>query len=250
MVDRIVSKIRHWSVKLLNIAGRIQLVKSIVLEIAQYWMSSLPLPDSIIKKLDTICRYFIWSGITTPSKKKTVAWKKVCRPVKQGGVNILNLKIWNHVALLKCLWNICMELDNLEVKWIHTYYLKGCDITIDFHTNNCTWILKHIMARKVDIDKIQQLCNNMVLNRKFKTMQVYNALIEDNNKVDWYHMMHHNIARPRVKVIMWLVFQDRLPTKSILKRLDLLQHTNCELCEEDEETMAHLMFNCKGTANI
>ncbi|XP_058758318.1 uncharacterized protein LOC131631539 [Vicia villosa] len=90
----------------------------------------------------------------------------------------------------------------------------------------------------------------MVLKGKFKMMQVYNALIEDSNKVNWYHMMQHNIARPRANVIMWLVSQDRLPTKTRLKRFGLLQLTNCELCDEDEETMTHLMFNCKGTISI
>lgn len=106
------------------------------------------------------------------------------------------------------------------------------------------------MAIRGDIDQIQQLYNNMVLKRKFQMMRVYNTLIKDNNKIEWSHMMHHHIARPRAKVIMWLTFQDRLLTKTRLNRLGLLQHTNCELCDEHEETMAHLMFNCKGTTNI
>lgn len=75
-------------------------------------------------------------------------------------------------------------------------------------------------------------------------MKVYNALIEDNNKVDQYHMMNHNIVRPRAKVIMWLVCQDELPTKNRLKRFGMMQHTKCDVCEEDEENMDHLMFKC------
>ncbi|XP_058727139.1 uncharacterized protein LOC131598570 [Vicia villosa] len=71
LIDRIMSRIRHWSANLLSIAGGIQLVKSIVVATAQYWMSSLSQPDSVIKKLDTLCRSFIWSGKSTPSKKKS-----------------------------------------------------------------------------------------------------------------------------------------------------------------------------------
>lgn len=96
----------------------------------------------------------------------------------------------------------------------------------DLHTNNCNWILKQIMARKVDIGNILQIWNNMVAQGNFQMMKVYNALIEESNRVDWYHMMNHNIARPREKVITWPVCQDRLPTKTRLNRFGMLQHTN------------------------
>ncbi|XP_058726531.1 uncharacterized protein LOC131597889 [Vicia villosa] len=106
------------------------------------------------------------------------------------------------------------------------------------------------MARKVDIGRISHIWNIMSTQRKFSMMQVYEVLIEDRNRVDWYHMMTHNFARPRAKVIMWLVCQDRLPTKTSLKHFGLLQHTNCEFCNEEEEDLEHLMFNCKETTSI
>lgn len=121
-----------------------------------------------------------------------------------------------------------MKVDNLWVKWIHTYYLKGCDVMTDLPTNNCTWIFKQIMARKVGIGNILQIWNNMVAQGKFQMMKVYNALTKESNGMDWYHIMNHNIAKPRAKVIMWLVCQERLPIKNRLNRVGMLQHTNCE----------------------
>ncbi|XP_058725886.1 uncharacterized protein LOC131597192 [Vicia villosa] len=87
------------------------------------------------------------------------------------------------------------------------------------------------MARKTDIGRIENCWNNMRNQRKFSMMKVYNLLIEDDNRVDWYHMMAHNFARPRAKVILWL-------------------NTICDMCKEDDEDLDHLMFKCKGTFTI
>ncbi|KAL5190422.1 putative ribonuclease H protein [Glycine soja] len=76
LVEKIVGRIRHWSSKLLSIAGRIQLVRSIITAIAQYWMSVFPIPKKVIQKIDSICRSFIWSGSVEVKRKSLVAWKQ------------------------------------------------------------------------------------------------------------------------------------------------------------------------------
>ncbi|XP_058741843.1 uncharacterized protein LOC131614245 [Vicia villosa] len=134
LIDKIVCRIRHWTAHLLSTAGRIQLVKSIVVAITQYWMHCLPLPKAVLKRVDSICRNFIWTGVTVT--------------------------------------------------------------------------------------------------------------------MDWYHVMCHNIARPRAKVILWLAFQNRLATKQRLFRLGFLQHQLCELCEKEDESLDHSLFACPQTVGI
>ncbi|XP_058726214.1 uncharacterized protein LOC131597539 [Vicia villosa] len=213
-------------------------------------MLCLPLPDFVIKKINSICRSFIWTGKATNSRKSPVAWHHVCKPVKQGGLNILNLQVWNSVALMKSLWNICMKVDNLWVKWVHTYYLKGRNYDAEINTNNCTWILKCIMTKIQDISGVQHLWNSMIAQAKFQMMKVYSMLMGDDSRIDWYHLMSHNFARPRAKVIMWLAIQDRLPTKMRLHRLGLLQDTTCALCGVAEESVDHILFHCSHTVRL
>ena len=86
-------RIKHWSSKLLSIAGRIQLVRSIITAIAQYWMSVFPMPKKVIQKIDSICRLFIWSGSVEVKRKSHVAWKQVCKPARCGGLNLINLEL-------------------------------------------------------------------------------------------------------------------------------------------------------------
>lgn len=35
-----------------------------------------PMPKKVIKHIEAICRYFLWSGKDTGSRKATMAWEK------------------------------------------------------------------------------------------------------------------------------------------------------------------------------
>lgn len=63
----------------------------------------------------------MWSGI---DKKALLAWEKICYPQSAGGLNILDIAIWNKAAISKLLWNPCRKKDRLWVIWVHTYYIK------------------------------------------------------------------------------------------------------------------------------
>lgn len=49
LIDKITRRVHHWSVKLLSYAGRIQLIKSVICSIAQFWMLSFPMSKAVIK---------------------------------------------------------------------------------------------------------------------------------------------------------------------------------------------------------
>ncbi|CAK8537830.1 unnamed protein product [Lathyrus sativus] len=91
LVEKIVVRIHHWSSRLLSYAGRIQLVKSVNAAMVQYWMQCLPLPKAMIRKIESICRSFIWTRKNTISRKCPVAWIRTCCPTAQGRLNLLNL---------------------------------------------------------------------------------------------------------------------------------------------------------------
>lgn len=108
LIDKVLARVNHWTSRLLTAAGRLQLVRCTISAVVQFWMQCLPLPKSVINKIDSICRRFVWSG-GTEGKKNPVAWTTVCRPRKLGGLDVLNLHVWNQITLLKCLWNICKK---------------------------------------------------------------------------------------------------------------------------------------------
>lgn len=144
MIDKILHKIQHWSTRLLYYAGRIQLIKSVLFSICNYWMQIFPLPKKVILHIEALCRTFLWTGGDLISRKAPVAWNHVWDPVSAGGLNLLALLEWNKATIGKLLWNICQKSNKLWVKWVHTYYIKGQDISDYQPATHCSWVLKAI----------------------------------------------------------------------------------------------------------
>lgn len=92
LIDKILCRIHHWSASLLSQAGRVQLVKAVGFAIANYWLQCFPIPKVVLKKISVICRTFIWTGGTSPSRKSPIACQSVCKPLTKGGLNVLDLE--------------------------------------------------------------------------------------------------------------------------------------------------------------
>ncbi|CAJ2669420.1 unnamed protein product [Trifolium pratense] len=240
LVDRIVEHIRTWSAKLLSHAGRLQLISGVTFAVANYWMQCLPLPKKVIHKIDAICRSFLWTGGAVVTSKSPVAWKHVCAPKAQGGLNLLSLEEWNRANLTKLLWNIHNKADSLWIRWIHSYYIKQDQLMTMPVNQSCSWILKTILKQRESIPYIQGWEN---MKGKAITRTIYKLLREDYPLVDWKTVMYQNMARPRAVFIFWLACHSRLATKDRLLKFGLNVNLQCCFCNQ-EESINHLFFGC------
>lgn len=57
------------------------------------------LPKVVIKKVNVICRSYLWHTIENNSFSGNIGWKHIYRPKKEGGLGIWNIEIWNLVAI-------------------------------------------------------------------------------------------------------------------------------------------------------
>lgn len=78
IADNIKLKLANWKAKLLSMAGRVQLVKSTILNMLMHCLSVYNWPGTIIKKIEKWTRNFIWSGNSESKKLVTVKWKICC----------------------------------------------------------------------------------------------------------------------------------------------------------------------------
>jgi hypothetical protein len=101
VVDKIKAKLASWKASLLSIAGRVQLVKSVVYSMLTYSISIYSWPISLIKELDKCIRNFIWSGDCEIRKLVTVSWFKVCSPIIEGGLGLRSLSTLNEASNLR-----------------------------------------------------------------------------------------------------------------------------------------------------
>lgn len=58
-------------------------------------------------------------------------------------------------------------------------------------------------------------------------------------------MFRNNYARPREILITWLACHGRLGTKDRLVRFSMINEWVCNLCDEGDETLGHLLFECR-----
>jgi hypothetical protein len=137
IADKIKTKLAAWKASLLSIAGRVQLVISVVQSMLVYSISIYSWPVSLLKDLERWIKNFIWSGDLDKRKLVTVAWKKVCRPLSEGGLGIRSLITLNEASNLK----LCWDLLNSQEQWailLKSRVIRG-QSCITYHIFSSIW---------------------------------------------------------------------------------------------------------------
>ncbi|KAK4384722.1 hypothetical protein Sango_3032400 [Sesamum angolense] len=123
-----VSRIKGWEGVQLSFAGRVQLIKSVLVSLEVYWAMAFILPKGIIKEMIKRLRTFLWKG-TSSSGYPKVAWEIVCRPVEEGGQGIKDIFALNRALMSKHLWAVIKQVrTSIWVDWIFQVRLRDCSI--------------------------------------------------------------------------------------------------------------------------
>ncbi|CAI8601165.1 unnamed protein product [Vicia faba] len=109
VADMIRIKLAAWKASLLFMAGRTQLVKSVILSMTVHYITVYNWPASTIKNIETWMRNFIWSGNVDKRKLVTVKWKICCKNLKEGGLGIKSVKTFNDAANLHLCWRFLKD---------------------------------------------------------------------------------------------------------------------------------------------
>jgi hypothetical protein len=105
LIDKIGARLPGWQGRLLNHAGQLTLVNSILTSIPVYHMTSFPLSKWAIKRIDRIQRNFLWKGSDDPRKGYCpVSWVRACRVKHLGGLGIKDLARFNRALRLPWPW--------------------------------------------------------------------------------------------------------------------------------------------------
>ncbi|XP_022553625.1 uncharacterized protein LOC111203822 [Brassica napus] len=62
LMTRITQSFQSWSIKLVSFAGRLQLLKTVIFGIVNFWTSAFMLPKGCIKNIETLSSRFLWTG--------------------------------------------------------------------------------------------------------------------------------------------------------------------------------------------
>jgi hypothetical protein len=93
-----------WKKLYLSKGGWLTLIKSTLSNLPTYYLSLLPVPMSVAKRIEKIQRDFLWGGMGDDQKLHLVSWNQICRPLRAGDLGIRNVHKFNQALIGKWLW--------------------------------------------------------------------------------------------------------------------------------------------------
>ncbi|GMI69774.1 hypothetical protein HRI_000646700 [Hibiscus trionum] len=121
-------RVGGWTKNLLSFGGREVLSKSVAQALPTYAMGCFLLPDCIINPIIASMRNFLWSGKVGSRGWTHVAWGKLCRPKRYGGIGFKDLRVFNLALLGKQIWRLMVNKNSLCFKVLSTKYFPDGDV--------------------------------------------------------------------------------------------------------------------------
>lgn len=80
------------------------------------------LPKGCIRKIESLCSKFLWSGRIDTHCNAKVAWSTVCLPKVEGGLGLRRIATWNTTLCLRFIWLLFSNSGSLWVAWQHHHH--------------------------------------------------------------------------------------------------------------------------------
>ncbi|XP_010474119.1 PREDICTED: uncharacterized protein LOC104753583 [Camelina sativa] len=125
IVDRIKQKAISWSSRFLLTAGKLTMLKSVLSVMPTYTMSCFLLPGSLCKRIQSALTRFWWDTSSEKKKMSWIAWTKITKPVKHGGLGIRDVTHFNKALLAKLSWRLLTKPHTLFSKVLLGKYCQN-----------------------------------------------------------------------------------------------------------------------------
>ena len=158
-------------------------------------------------------------------------------------------------------------MDHITNRAITSAGLSNQTIIADIVVNNAwtwphTWYSRFPILQEVSVpvllhdqeDTLVWKTHDGMLN-SFATDEVWQAIREHGNVVEWYHLVWSKYGIPRHSIHLWLVMRRRLKTQDRLKQWDVggnvdLNLLQCPLCKGQPDSHGHLFFECSFSRKV
>ncbi|XP_072054964.1 uncharacterized protein [Arachis hypogaea] len=125
VIDKVQRRLASWKGRLLNKAGRLCFVKSMLTSIPVYNMQVAFFPSYACEKIDSMMKQFLWKGQTDGRGLPLVNWTKVVTPRKHGGLGVRDFRCANIALLGKLVWQLLHYKEKLWVQLLTKKYLAA-----------------------------------------------------------------------------------------------------------------------------
>ena len=137
----------------LSYAGRLSLIKYVVIGSLNYYFQIYKWPSSLLSLLVRSIRNFLWTGNLETRKSIVVAWKKVCRPCVDGGLGLRDLTLQNEALLKKLAWNVLTK-ESQVFRFLRARFFKDHYVSKMYKFSSSIWgrFKGHVLQLGVDMD--------------------------------------------------------------------------------------------------
>lgn len=219
---------------------------------ARLWWKMSQGPSNLAQ--ECIQSKYVLENRVIPFKNSSKIWKSIGI-----GWPLLNEnKVWvigngNQISLWE---DNCLGIGSLR-SLIHGPLMQGeQNLTLRDVGVNGSWDLSHlsfplpdfISFRILDLPVPTQACDHhdhplssFVLDDKFSMTSAYVALtLPRKSSVDLEWLWKGTLT-PKLKIFLWLVWWDRLPTKHLLNQRKIASSNLCPLCQDHVESSIHIV---------
>jgi hypothetical protein len=161
IIDKFRKKLTSWKGRMLSMAGRICLIKSVLNSLPLYFMSIFLMPKGVCRLLTSIQRKFLWSGTVKMRKICKVQWSVVVRDKDRGGLGIGSLIAKNKAMLFKWIWRLSLPGNELWKKMVITKFKPVFENGFPIFNRRLSCIWRDISSLMTSTDSVSSaLANN------------------------------------------------------------------------------------------
>ncbi|XP_074305392.1 uncharacterized protein LOC141640520 [Silene latifolia] len=250
LVEKMVNRIRSLDAKKLSYAGRLVLVNSVLNTLHNYWSGIFLIPKCVVKRIEAVCRNYLWDGTADFHRVPSVGWDRVTLPKEEGGLGIKRTVTWNIASVAKLAdWLYC-KADRLWIRWVNQVHIKGKNWHDYVPPADVAWSWKNIC-------KVKDLVKNAYVEDQwmpdaqgFTIRNCYEWLRHRAVPHNWAPAVWNTWNVPKHSFITWVSMNNGLNTRAKLASFGYCQEHHCCICEISDETQAHLFFQCAYSQRV
>ncbi|XP_074297132.1 uncharacterized protein LOC141627815 [Silene latifolia] len=211
------------------------LVQAVLKTLHNYWASIFILPAGVFKRIEAICRNFLWDGGVDYLRSPLVSWEKICRPKNEGGLGLNCANQWNKAFVGKLV----------------SVYIKGDNWLEYSPTSNSSWSWRKICyVKSIFQDSYQHHVWAMDQGREYSIAKGYDFIRNKGERVQWHQLVWNKYTLPKHSFLSWIYMHNALNTKDKLLKFGISDNDACKICGTGSETTSHLFFACEYSFRV
>ncbi|XP_010541224.1 PREDICTED: uncharacterized protein LOC104814739 [Tarenaya hassleriana] len=264
--DIIRSRMCSWTSRHLSFAGRLQLIKSVIFSVINFWASAFVLPTNCVTEIERMCGAFLWSGAANTAKGAKVSWRNVCQPKEKGGLGLRRLSDWNKLGVEGASKAEAYGEESSALQGPRQLGVNRLATVAEAVTGE-QWVLPpartdEIQSIHIAILELQQpsmdhedrfYWSNAYASERltqFSTAKAWKHFQPRLQPVPWHNEVWFANSIPKHSFIVWIAAKQRLPTMDRMAAWGTNVNTCCRLCGTEPETLDHLFFRCNYSTSV